>query len=360
MISLTVVVKFALKCSPGRRIERRDRSVAIIGAGPAGLGAAGYLICKGYDIHVYDKLPEPGGLMIFGIPEYRIPRENVRRGVRELEELGVKFFMRSKVVGDLEERHDGDDFVNSIIKLEELISKYDAVIIATGTWRSRILDVPGSRLRGVYLALDFLYRIYTSELGYLPRSYVYPVGDRVGVVGAGLTAVDAAIEAQRLGAKEVFLIYRRSINEAPAGRAEIQRLIRRGIKIMELTGIVEVLGKSSVEGVRLIKMRLGKPDNTGRPAPEPIPGSEFIIEIDNLIAAIGEIPTPPFSDGYCGIKLRPNGTIDIDQRHRTTRRGVFAAGDVVTGPSLIGKALKNGMDAAMGVEEYLMSGEWRT
>ncbi|WP_069806821.1 FAD-dependent oxidoreductase [Vulcanisaeta thermophila] len=352
-------MKFALKCSPGQKIERRSEKVAIIGAGPAGLGAAGYLICKGFQVDVYDKLPEPGGLMIFGIPEYRVPKKNVRAGVKELIDLGVNFILKTKVVTDDEEHVDGDDFVERRVHLEELINKYDAVLIATGTWKSRTLEVPGENLKGVYLALDYLYRIYTSELGYLPKSVVYPVGDRVAVVGAGLTAVDAAIEAQRQGAKEVYVLYRRTINEAPAGKMEIQNLIKRGIKFVELVGITEILGKDHVEAVRLIKMRLGKPDRSGRPAPEPIPGSEYVMEMDNVIAAVGEIPTPPFKRECCGIKLTPRGTIDIDQKHRTTRPKVFAAGDVATGPSLIGKALKNGIDAAMAIEEYLTKGGWR-
>ncbi|MCG2869815.1 MAG: FAD-dependent oxidoreductase [Vulcanisaeta sp.] len=352
-------MKFALKCSPGQKIERRKERVAIIGAGPAGLGAAGYLICKGFQVDVYDKMPEPGGLMIFGIPEYRIPKKNVRAGVKELVELGVNFILKTKVVADEEVHTEGDEFVERKVHLEDLINEYNAVLIATGTWKSRALGIPGENLKGVYLALDYLYRIYASELGYLPKSVVYPTGNRVAVIGAGLTAVDAAIEAQRQGARDVYVLYRRTINEAPAGKAEIQGLIKRGIKFVELTNIVEVLGKEHVEAVKLIKMRLGKPDESGRPAPEPIPGSEYVMEMDTVIAAIGEVPTPPFRDGCCGIKLTHRGTIDIDQKHRTTRRGVFAAGDVATGPSLIGKALKNGIDAAVAIEEYLLKGGWR-
>jgi len=352
-------VKFALKCSPGQKIERRSERIAIIGAGPAGLGAAGYLICKGFQVDVYDKLPEPGGLMIFGIPEYRVPKKNVRAGVKELIELGVNFILRTKIVADEEEHADGDEFAENKVHFEQLINNYNAVLIATGTWRSRNLGVPGENLKGVYLALDYLYRIYTSELGYLPKSVIYPTGDKVAVIGAGLTAVDAAIEAQRQGAKEVYVLYRRTINEAPAGKAEIQGLIKRGINFVELVGIMEVLGKEHVEAVKLIKMRLGKPDRSGRPAPEPVPGSEYTMDVDTVIAAVGEVPTPPFKDGCCGIKVTPHNTIDIDQKHRTTRKGVFAAGDVATGPSLIGKALKNGIDAAMAIEEYLLKGGWR-
>ena len=358
-------MKFALKCSPGQKIAKRQGRVAIIGAGPAGLGAAGYLICKGYDVDVYDRMPEPGGMMLFAIPNWRLPWKNVRAGVEELRELGVNFFTNVKVICDDEYRIEGDQFVKSKVHLEELIDRYDAVIIATGTWESRRLRIPGEDLKGSYLALDYLFRIYASQHGYLPKSEVYKTGLKSMVVGAGLTAVDAAIESQLEGAREVYLSYRRTINEAPAGKAEINRLIQRGVKLMELTLPVEVIGKEAVEAVKLIRMRLGKPDASGRPAPEPIPGSDFIVSVDTLISAIGEIPTPPMRKECCGVTLRQNGTVDTDAQGRTKRLGVFAAGDVTNGPTLIGKALAHGMRVAQSVEAFLETGgkrgsSWRT
>jgi sulfide dehydrogenase (flavoprotein) subunit SudA (EC 1.97.-.-) len=246
-----------------------------------------------------------------------------------------------------------------------LIDRYDAVIIATGTWESRRLRIPGEDLKGSYLALDYLFRIYASQHGYLPKSEVYRTGLKSMVVGAGLTAVDAAIESQLEGAREVYLSYRRTINEAPAGKAEINRLIQRGVKLMELTLPVEASGKETVEAVKLVKMRLGKPDASGRPAPEPIPGSEFVVSVDTLISAIGEIPTPPMRKECCGVTLRQNGTIDTDTQGRTRRLGVFAAGDVTNGPTLIGKALAHGMRIAQSVEAFLEAGgkrggSWRS
>ncbi len=349
-------MKFALKCSPGQQIPRRSGRVAIIGAGPAGLGAAGHLICRGYEVDVYDRMPEPGGMMLFAIPNWRLPWSNVRAGVDELRKLGVNFFTGVKVVCDEEHQIEGDQFVRSKVHLEELIDRYDAVVIATGTWESRRLNIPGENLNGSYLALDYLFRIYASQHGYLPKSEVFKTGLRSMVVGAGLTAVDAAIESQMEGAKEVYLSYRRTINEAPAGKAEINRLIQRGVKLMELTLPVEVLGKEHVEAVKLIRMRLGKPDASGRPAPEPIPGSEFTVAIDTLIAAIGEVATPPMVKECCGILLRHNRTIDTDQFGRTKRVGVFAAGDVTNGPTLIGKALAHGMRVGQYVESFLEAG----
>ncbi len=168
----------------------------------------------------------------------------------------------------MDEHNDGDEFAEKKIKLEDIINSFDATLIATGTWKSRELGVPGDKLRGgSYLALDFLYRIYAHENGYLPPEAVYKVGNAVAVIGAGLTAVDAALESQMKGAGDVQVMYRRTINEAPAGKAEINRLIQKGIKFIELTNPVEVIGKETVEALKLIKMKLGKPDKSGRPAP---------------------------------------------------------------------------------------------
>ncbi|MFN7105699.1 MAG: FAD-dependent oxidoreductase, partial [Pyrobaculum sp.] len=199
---------------------------------------------------------------------------------------------------------------------------------------------------------DYLFRIYAHQLGYLPKEAVYPTGKKVVVVGAGLTAVDAALEAKLQGAERVVVAYRRTINEAPAGRRVIEaELVGKGIEFRELVTPTAFLGGGRLERVQFIKMRLGPPDRSGRPRPEPIPGSEFEEEFDTALTAVGEEPTPP---GSClDIEFNPDGTIKVDERMMSTRRGVFAAGDVVTGPSLIGKALASGMKAAAFVEEYL-------
>jgi len=345
-----------LRCRPEEVKERTGKRVAIIGAGPAGLGAAGELVCKGHEVHVYDMLPEPGGLLLFGIPSFRIPRDRVRAGVKELEAAGVKFFCGVKVVGDREERIEGDFLAKERRSLHDIINEYDATLICTGTWRSRELKIPGEDLPGSYLALDYLFRIYAHELGYLPKEQVYRTGRRVAVIGGGLTAVDAAIEAKLQGAEEVYMLYRRTIAEAPAGRSAIEKeVIGRGIKFMELVIPKRLIGRDRVEGIELIKAKLGAPDATGRPRPEPIPGSEFVIEVDTVLAAVGEEPTPPFSSGYCGIELNKDGTIKVDEMFRTTREGVFACGDVVHGPSRIGKALSTGISAAQSIHKYLLS-----
>jgi len=348
-------MKFLLRCKPETKKPPTGKKVAIIGAGPAGLGAAGVLLCNGHEVHIYDALPEPGGLLIFGIPPFRVPRESVREGVKELAEAGAVFFTSTFVYcGEVPREHEALLLVKQYINLEELVQKYDAVLITTGTWKSRSLNVPGEDLPGVYKALDYLFRIYAHQLGYLPKEKVYPTGKKVLVVGAGLTAVDAAIEAKLQGAERVVVAYRRTINEAPAGRKTIEtELIAKGIEFRELINPVAFLGSGKLEKVRFIRMKLGAPDKSGRPRPEPVPGSEFEEEFDTVLIAAGEEPTPP---GKClGIEFNPDGTIKVDEKMQTTRKGVFAAGDVVTGPSLIGKALGSGMRAATFIDEYLRS-----
>jgi glutamate synthase (NADPH/NADH) small chain len=265
-----------------------NKKIAIIGAGPAGLGAAGVLICKGYEVHVFDALPEPGGLLLFGIPGFRVPKKNVREGVEDLRRLGVIFHVNKRVVeGDKEE-------INTI-GFDLLVKNFDAVIIATGTWEERKLGVEGEDLKGVYPALSFLFEYSRAELGYIDFKELPSLGDKVAVIGGGLTAVDAAEVSHRLGAKEVYMIYRRTINEAPAKR-EIERLIKTGIKWIELATPKRFLGDENkrLRKIELIRMRLGEPDHTGRPRPIPIEGSETYLDVDSVLVAIGEIPTPPF------------------------------------------------------------------
>lgn len=338
-------MRFA-RCRDLTGVRSTGKTIAIIGAGPAGLGAAGELICKGHKVTVYDMLPEPGGLMIFGIPEYRIPKGRIKEGINELKELGVEFKCGVKV---------GED-----ISLEELITSYDAVLIATGTWRSNKLGIPGENLDGVYDALYYIINTHLAKYGY-PTFYDSPdLYGKVVVIGGGLTAIDACQIAFERGAREVILLYRRTRQQAPAGEKEFNRLEKEfGVKISELTQPIRFLAKNNrVSAVEVIKMRLGERDASGRPRPEPIPGSEYIINIDNILVAAGLVATPPRDVERCGIKLTKWATIKTDRKHRTTRKGVFAAGDVKHGASLIGPALKSGRDAALYIDEYLKSGEW--
>jgi glutamate synthase (NADPH/NADH) small chain len=348
-------MRFVLGCIPGERL--RGKKVAVIGSGPAGLVAAGFLGCSGAEVDVYDKLPEPGGLLIFAIPSDRLSPERIRGGVKDvLQSYNVNFLGRAKVVGGKEVREEGDEFVKSKVYLGDIIDKYHAVLIATGTWRSRSLGIPGEDLSNVFKALDFLFRVKSWRLGYLSHEEVPNIsGKRVAVIGAGLSAVDAASEALKMNASKVYILYRRSIKEAPAGEGEIRKLIELGIEWVELVIPTKILGSGgSVRAVELLRCRLGEPDESGRPKPVPIEGSEFELEVDVVINSIGELPTPPIADGEFGIRLGRDGRILVNEEGRTSRESVFAAGDVVTGPSKIGPAMKDGFKVARAIADYLM------
>ncbi len=349
-------MKFILSCMPGKRLA--GKKVAVIGAGPAGLVAAGYLGCSGAEVDVYDKLPEPGGLMLFAIPGSRIGVKAVRDGVKELMGLSnVNFVGSTKVVGSDEAHDEGDELFKSKITFSELVDTYHATLISTGAWRSRPLGIPGEDLKNVFKALDFLFRVKAYELGYLDRSSVPDVsGKVVAVVGAGLSAVDAATEALRMGASKVYILYRRTVNEAPAGVGEITKLVTMGAVWMDLVLPTKILGRGDlVKSIMLVKCRLGGPDESGRPKPVPIEGSDFELGVDVVINCVGELPTPPVLDSTLGIKLSKDGRILVNEFRETTRKGVYAAGDVVLGPSRIGLAMKDGLTAGKAIGDYLAS-----
>jgi glutamate synthase (NADPH/NADH) small chain len=329
------------------------KKVAVVGAGIAGLVAAGYLSCKGYEVDVYDKQPIPGGMMTLAIPSYRIPFENVKEGIDELTNIfSVKFNLNTKVMCG--ERHDeGDDFVKQVIDLRTLVQNYDAVLITTGTWRSRRLGIPGEDAKGVLDAITFLYRIRLYEYGLV--SSTWPRPRRAIVIGAGLSAIDAAEEAMRIGAEEVYMVYRRTKKEAPAGEYYINDLIAKGIKWVELAAPTKIIVENgAVKAVEFQRMRLGPPDKSGRPAPVPIPGSEFTIEADTVILAIGEISTPPFTAECQEFKqfLDEKGYI-VSRGYRLGNTNVFVAGDVLTGPTKLGEAARHGLRAARDIEKFL-------
>ena len=337
-------MKFVRKCKPGEELPKTGRKIAIIGAGPAGLAAAGELVCDGHEIHVFDMMPEPGGLLIFGIPDFRIPKKGVIEGIEGLKEIGILFHQNIKVGKDID--------------LEDIIKGHDAVLIATGTWKSRQLKIPGENLPGVFQALEFIVDFHLHKYGYLKKEP--KLQGKNLVIGGGLTAVDACYIARDAGAEEVVLYYRRTRDVAPAGAREFNKLEKEGVEVRELTQPVEFIPSDGgeVEAVKAIKMRLGEKDSSGRPRPIPIEGSEFVRKIDGVLIAAGEIATPPFESGKYGIELTRWNTIKTDKRFRTTRKGVFAAGDVKTGPSLIGPAMASGRKAANEIREYLDTGEW--
>ena len=337
-------MKFAFMCR--ERKNNIGAKVAIIGAGPAGLSAAGYLACEGYEIDVYDKQPLPGGLMTLVIPPWRIPLENVLEGIEELEEkFNVRFTLRTKVFAGGKIHDEGDYLIEETINIEEVLGKYDLVLIATGTWRSKIPKLPGVDARGVMPALEYLYNWRLYEYKYISKRP--PMSREVIIIGAGYSAGDAAERAYRAGA-EAKIVYRRTRQEAPAGIYEIERLKRMGIDFIELASPVEIIVENGVaKAVKFEKMKLGEPDETGRPRPVST-GEYFTLEANLVLFATGELPTPPFTSEIAdkiGVKLNKDGSIQVNDMNYAGSK-IFAAGDVVTGPSRIGPAITSGLRVA--------------
>lgn len=328
------------------------RNVAIIGAGPSGLFAAGYLACLGYQVDVYDKLPKAGGLMVFGIPSFRLPAERIEAGVRRLERrFGVNFNPRTKICcsAPLHEEA-GDHFSADMRSLGELVDKHDAVMVCTGSWRSRRMSIPGQDLPGVFSGLEFLFPIRAARFG-APGVRIPDVkGKTVAVVGAGHSAIDVVQSALKLGAAKVVLLYRRTAREAPCGSFEIEAVRALGAEWRELATPVRVLGKERVEGLEILQCRLGDPDEHGRRCPVPEQGKTEVIPCDMVVAAIGEIPTPPFPEEL-GLENVRRG--DVRWLHMTRIPNVFVAGDALTGPSKIGKAVYSGLRAARALANWL-------
>jgi len=326
--------------------EKTGFKIAILGAGPAGLQAAQYLVERGYEVHVYDRLPEPGGMMMFAIPSRRIPKDRIRSRVRELERKGVQFILKTKIQ-DGYSKIEGDNLVENIVSIREIISKYDSILICTGAWKSRMLNIEGENSVGVYPALEYILNIRLKELGYIDREP--DVGDRVVVIGAGRTAVDV-VEELCLRNREVVLIYRRKISESRAYREFLKLLNKYNIKVLEERQPLKILvNRGRVSGLEFCKVKRE--------------GDKFIldtsnietVECDTVIEAIGEIPTPPISENIAkelGIEIR-DGRIVVDSEYRTGNEKIFAAGDVVLGPSSIGQAVGSGLKAAQSIDKYL-------
>jgi len=334
-----------LKCKLDQIPPKTGKKVAIIGAGPAGLNAAAVLICKGHEVHVFDKLPEPGGLLIFGIPAWRMDKKLIRKGIKELADAGVVFHTNTTVDTEM---------------FEKMLNEYDGIVIASGAWKSKFPKIPGIELEGVIDALTYLVKEGLARDGYIPKEERFvPVG-KTAVIGCGETAMDACRQAVRDGAEEVYVIYRRSKEQAPSKDAEIKAAEKEGVEFIWLTNPTKLIGneKGRVCKIELIKMKLGEPDESGRPRPIPIPGSEYTMDMDTVIFAVGMYATPPFHDSKFGIELTSWGTIKTDKEGRTTRPGVCAAGDVVTGPYLIGPAIISGKKAAESLDEYLRTNKW--
>jgi len=316
------------------REESKPFRIGIVGAGPAGLAAAGYLACRGHEVHVYDKMPEGGGMVAFAIPEARIPISSVRAGVRALEELGVSFHFRTKVIYD-SPKELGDEWAEHFVSIERLLSEFDAILIATGAWRPRKLKVPGVELPGVYDALKLLHDIKMARIGYRSWENVPEIkGKHVIVVGAGYTAVDVVLESRLLGAEKVTMVYRRSIEHSYA-KNEIRKYIREGVEFIEYATPVRIIGSGKVEGVEFARTKIveGSVITTDE---------TFTLEGDLVTYAIGQLPTSPIREIVCA-----NEKILRDA-------GIFFAGDVIA-PRNIGTAIRGGISRAKEIEEWLLS-----
>jgi len=332
-------MRFATCKEPPQR--KTGKKIAIIGAGPGGLAAAGILICEGHSVDVYDMMPEPGGMLIFAIPDIRMPKDRIVESIKELEKVGVRFILNTKVGRD--------------IPFEKILDNYDAILIATGAWEDIRIDIPGIDSRGVYFALDFLVRIAMVNRGYLNKNEFPKIGKRVVVIGGGDTAIDAAIVSKHYGADEVIIAYRRTREYMPAHEHEIRNAEKIGVKFMFLVSPTRIISdeNNNVRALELEEMELGEPDASGRPRPIPT-GRKRIIECDTVVFAIGERPTPPFDNPEkYGIEVDRKGRIIVDENYMTSRSGVFAVGDVVTGPKDIASAIKAAKIAAKAISRYL-------
>ena len=324
--------------------ERNGHKVAVIGSGPSGLTCAGDLARMGYDVTVFEALHVAGGVLVYGIPEFRLPKKIVELEINGLKALGVK--IQTNVV------------IGRSMSIDDLFEEgYDAVYIGSGAGLPRFMGIPGEELKGVYSANEYLTRVNLMK-AYLPESAT-PIyhAKRVAVVGGGNVAMDAARSAIRMGAEEVFVIYRRSFEEIPARKEEVVHAQEEQIEFKTLTNPTEILGdeNGNVKGIRCVKMELGEPDETGRRSPHPVEDSEFDIDVDCVIMAIGTSPNPLIKSTTTGLDVNRRGGIIADENGQTSRKGVFAGGDTVTGAATVIKAMGAGKIAAKSIDEYIKS-----
>jgi len=326
------------------RAEPTGKKVAVIGSGPAGLTVAGDLVKMGHGVTVFEALHKPGGVLVYGIPEFRLPKDIVQSEIDYLKKLGVEI-KTSFVVGKL-------------ATVDELLQdSFDAVFIANGAGLPYFLNIPGENLNGVYSANEYLTRSNLMKAYKFPQ-YDTPIkrGKRVAVIGGGNVAMDSARTAMRLGAEQVYLIYRRSRTEMPAREEEIVNAEEEGIKFMLLNNPVKAHGndKGWITGLECVKMELGEPDESGRKRPIPIKGSEFIIPVDTMVVSIGNGANPLVTSTTPDLETNRWGNIVADeQTGKTSKEGVFAGGDIVTGAATVISAMGAGKRAARAINEYL-------
>jgi glutamate synthase (NADPH/NADH) small chain len=323
--------------------EPTGRKVAIVGSGPAGLTAAGELVALGHDVTIFEAFHAPGGVLIYGIPEFRLPKDIVQQEVDRLVARGAKI--------------ETNAIIGKTWTLGELRERFDAVFIAVGAGLPVFMNVPGENLKGVYSANEYLTRV--NLMGAWSGRTDTPVlhGQRVAVVGGGNVAMDSVRTAMRMGAATSTIVYRRGKEELPARVEEVHHAEQEGVIFEMLTAPVEVLGDENgwVTGLKCIRMELGEPDDSGRRRPNPIPGSEFVIETDMVVVAIGTRSNPLLTATAPELKISKYGYIETDEKGMTSMPGVFAGGDIVRGAATVILAMGDGKNAAHAIDEYLLA-----
>jgi glutamate synthase (NADPH/NADH) small chain len=329
------------------KAEPTGKKIAVVGSGPSGLTVAGDLVVKGHDVTVLEAFHKPGGVLVYGIPEFRLPKAIVAQEVNFLERLGVKVECNA-VVG-------------RTVSLDELFEEgYDAIYLGVGAGLPRFMNIPGENFVGILSANEYLTRANLMKAYLFPKvDTPIPIGKNVVVLGAGNVAMDSARTAMRLGADKVRIVYRRSRQEMPARIAEIHHAEQEGIEFFLLTNPIEYLGndKGRLTGMTCLKMELGEPDDSGRRRPVPIEGSEFHLECDLCVVAVGSGANPLLTASTPDLKLNQWGYIEADQETgKTYKKGVWAGGDIVTGAATVILAMGAGRKAADSIHDYLILG----
>ena len=325
--------------------ESNGHKVAVVGSGPAGLTCAGDLAKRGYDVTVFEALHVAGGVLVYGIPEFRLPKDIVRREVDGLKALGVKI--------------ETDSVIGRVLTIEELKEEYgfEAVFLGTGAGLPKFMNIPGEGAKGVFSANEYLTR--TNLMKAYEEGSETPIlhAKRIAVVGGGNVAMDAARCAKRLGADIVYIVYRRSEAELPARREEVEHAKEEEIIFKLLTNPVEILTDKddNVVGLKCIQMTLGEPDASGRRRPVEVPGSEFTMDVDCVIMALGTSPNPLLKQTTSGLETQRRGEIVTDENGKTSLEGVYAGGDAVTGAATVILAMGAGKTAAKAIDEYIRS-----
>ncbi|MDD5660075.1 MAG: NADPH-dependent glutamate synthase [Actinomycetota bacterium] len=330
------------------RISENKSKVAVVGSGPAGLTCASELAKRGYKVTIFEALHKAGGVLVYGIPEFRLPKKILQKEIDYVKNLGIEIKLNS--------------LVGNTYELDDLFGEgYKAIFIATGAGLPYFMGIPGENLNGVYSANEFLTR------NNLMKSYLFPAYDtpikrvkKIAVVGGGNVAMDSARTAKRLGAEHVYLIYRRSEKEMPARIEEVHHAKEEGIEFLLLSNPVAIIGSCNlVEKIRCIKMELGQPDSSGRCSPVPIKDSEFDIDVEAVVMAIGQGPNPLLLNKIPELKLTKKGNIEADSNTcKTSVKGIFAGGDITTGAATVILAMGAGKKAAFSIDDYLSNDLW--